>query len=145
MYLVPPRGRGGCKASAGFCSVQFRGSALYTDCVGPPALLRYLNSLRYLNWTAATNLQQGTCEPGPTALLPMGLAYVTTAYTYGRPMQARTNNVSITVYYENGSSNLTAEGYCPHLHLSLPRWQGIFARRSGVLATLVSFLSLVWQ
>ena len=87
----------------------------------------------------------GTCKPGPTALLPMGLAYVTTAYTYGRPMQARTNNVSITVYYENGSSNLTAEGYCPHLHLSLPRWQGIFARRSGVLATLVSFLSLVWQ
>ena len=51
---VPPRGRGGRKASTGFCSVQFRGSALYTDYVGPPALLRYLN------WTAATNLQQGT-------------------------------------------------------------------------------------
>ena len=78
-------------------------------------------------------------------LLSMDLTYVTAAYAYGRPMQARTNNVSITVYYENGSSNLTAEGYCPQLHLSLPRWQGIFARRSGVLATLVSFLSLVWQ
>jgi hypothetical protein len=61
----------------------------------------------------------GTCKPGPTALLPMGLAYVTTAYTYGRPMQARTNNVSITVYCENGSSNLTAEGLLPPCALKL--------------------------
>ena len=61
----------------------------------------------------------GTRKPGPTALLPMGLAYVTTAYTYGRPMQARTNNVSITVYYENGSSNLTAEGLLPPFALKL--------------------------
>ena len=52
--------------------------------------------LGYFNMGRALTLPV-TCEPGPTALLPMGLAYVTTAYTYGRPMQARTNNVSMAV------------------------------------------------
>ena len=49
----------------------------------------------------------------------MGLFYVAAAYTYGEPMQARTNNVSVVVYYENGSSNLTAEGLLPPFVLKL--------------------------
>ena len=63
MYLVPPRGRGGYKASAGFCNVQFWGCAVYPAYEGP--LVYY------------------------AALLPVGLAYVTAAYAYGKPMQAQ--------------------------------------------------------
>ena len=78
----------------------------------------------------------------------MGLFYVAAAYTYGEPMQARTNNVSVVVYYENGSSNLTAEGLLPPFVLKLAAmarhicW-ALWCRH--VLATLVSLLSLVWQ
>ena len=139
MYLVPPWGSGQLllhrfhhgdavvvKQVQVFVAYSLRGSALYTDYVGPPALLRYLN------WTAATNLQQGTCEPGPTALLPMGLAYVTTAYTYGRPMHAQTNNSSTRQFI------MTSDSRLPTLTLELATvwalWQVTLTGRLGGLA-----------
>ena len=65
-----PRGRGGLKASIGFCNVQFLGLRSDTTCVGPPtvSLQTFKPKLPY----CITNC--------PTALLPTSLFYVVGTY-----------------------------------------------------------------
>ena len=90
MYLVPPRGRGGYKATTGFCNVQFGG--VHST---PPKRPRY----KPMERDCPATLPPASLFVHYAVLLSMDLTYVTAAYAYGRPMQAQNKQFNEAIYY----------------------------------------------
>ena len=125
MYLVPPRGRGGYKATTGFCNVQF-GGVHFT----PPKRPRYKPMQR----DCPATLPPASLLVHYAVLLSMDLTYVTAAYAYGRPVHAQTNNLNEVIYYDERLGN---DSLLPTLALKLAAiwalWQGTLTGHPGGL------------